>query len=130
MFLMDKGLASLVCAFESDGDVLAVVVYGSVARGERYRDVDVCIVLDSRTYSDLELSEKKLAFQSKVSSDVDVQVFQQLPPYIQQRVLADGDVVFCRDFDRLYDLSFLAVKKFEDLAPIYRSYLEGVKDAG
>ena len=47
-----------------DANVLAVVIFGSTARGEATRtsDVDVCLVLRPRSYDSLSLSRTKLAY--------------------------------------------------------------------
>ena len=60
---------------------------------------------------------------------MDVQVFQQLPIYIRQRVLKDGEVLFVRDEDQLYELAFRTVQEFEDFRPRYQTYLKEVESA-
>jgi hypothetical protein len=39
-------------------------------------------------------------------------------------------VLLSRDDDRLYDLALRTARAFEDFKPIYRTYLEAVRDAG
>ncbi|HID94867.1 MAG TPA: nucleotidyltransferase domain-containing protein [Candidatus Latescibacteria bacterium] len=110
----------------ADEVILAVILFGSRARGQKTSssDVDLCLVLQPGDYSDLELSQKKLEYLA--AFDVDVQVYQQLPLYIRRRVLKEGKVLFCRDEDKLYELAFRTVQEFEDFRHIYNSYLEGV----
>ena len=119
-------LARLLQHAADDADVLAVMLYGSSARGEASAasDVDVCLLLtpDRRTVS--QMSAKRLAYLTEV--ELDVQVFQQLPLYIRQRVLKDGRVLFVRDEDRLYELAFRTVQAFEDFRPRYQVYLNEV----
>ncbi|MGY4707894.1 type VII toxin-antitoxin system MntA family adenylyltransferase antitoxin [Candidatus Bipolaricaulota sp. J31] len=109
-----------------DHRVLAVILFGSRARGESDpgSDVDVCLVLEPRAYDDLALSRVKLDYLKNF--DLDVHVFQQLPLYIRRRVLKEGKVLFCRDEDKLYDLAFRIIQEFEDFKHIYRDYLEEV----
>lgn len=38
-------LSKLQVKMEEDPDILAVILYGSYARGEEARDVDLCLVL-------------------------------------------------------------------------------------
>ena len=78
-----KKLREIIRRAEEDKDILAVIVYGSFARGERYNDIDVCLVLNPGKYSKLELSRKKLDYASLVPSYIDIQIFQQLPLYIK-----------------------------------------------
>jgi len=116
-------IARLLEQAAHDADVLAVVMYGSAARGEACAtsDVDICLLLMPERRTAAQMSAKRLEYVSEV--DLDVQVFQQLPLYIRQRVLKDGRVLFVRDEDRLYDLAFRTVQAFEDFRPRYQAYL-------
>ena len=80
-------------AARKDSQVLAVMLFGSRARGtgSRVSDIDLCLVLSPKSYSPLQMSRKKLEYTSRFSADI--QVFQQLPLYIRQRVLRDGKVL-------------------------------------
>jgi len=113
-----------------DRDILAVILFGSVARGEPTpaSDVDVCLVLQAGKYDSLSLSRKKLAYLKQ--GDLDVHLFQQLPLYVRRRVLKEGKVLFERDTDALYALAFRTAQAFEDFKPIYSAYLTEVARAG
>lgn len=113
-----------------DQDILAVILFGSVARGEQTptSDVDVCLVLQSGEYGPLTLSRKKLAYLKE--GNLDIHIFQQLPVYIRTRVLKEGKVLFERDTDALYALAFRTAQAFEDFKPIYSAYLAEVARGG
>jgi predicted nucleotidyltransferase len=118
-----KGMeARLIEKAKSDKDVAAVILFGSAARKEEARDVDVCLVL----YPD----EADKGFDKRVeySTDekLDVQVFQDLPLYIRIRVLKEGKILLCKDDDLLYDIAASSVREFEYFRPRYEEYLEGV----
>lgn len=119
-----KRFDSLVKKAKRDGNILAVIVFGSFARKETYSDIDVCLVLRQKM-EPLKMSKIKLDYMKGFPS-FDIQIFQQLPPYIRIRVLKEGKVVFCKNMDLLYDMAFAAIRDFEDFRPIYESYLEGV----
>ena len=121
-----EGLTALLAWAEQDPEVLAVILFGSRARGEDTpdSDIDICLVLEPRSYSDLELSEKKLEYLAKF--DLDIHIYQQLPLYIRHRVLREGKVLFCRDEDKLYDLAFRTIREYEDFKHIYRECLEEI----
>ncbi len=121
-----EGLTALLARAEQDPEVLAVILFGSRARGESApdSDVDICLVLEPRSYSDLELSKKKLDYLAEF--DLDIHIYQQLPLYICHRVLKEGKILFCRDEDALYDLAFRTIREYEDFKHIYREYLEEI----
>ncbi len=127
IIIMDKELVGLIGKAKKDKDVLAVSIFGSFARGEKYRDVDVCLILRPQKYSNLEMSKKRLKYLSEAGDKFDIQIFQQLPVYIKHRILKEGKIIFCRDEEKLYDLALLTIKEYEDFKPIYRGYLEAVK---
>ena len=119
-----KALDKLVSKAKKDKEILAAMVFGSYARGEKHRDIDVCLVL-SKELENGAMSRKRLAYVSE--SGLDVHVFQQIPLYIRVRVLREGKVLFCRDLDALYDVAGQTVREFAYFEPAYKGYLEAVK---
>jgi uncharacterized protein len=130
MVAADKQLERLLSKAQEDNEILAVLLFGSTARGEQTAasDVDVCLVLQPKKYDPLVLSRKKLAYLQ--GDDLDVHVFQPLPLYIRHRVLKEGKVLFARDLDALYALAFRTAQEFEDFKPVYRTYLAEVARGG
>lgn len=119
-------LDRLVRRAADDPEVLAVLLFGSTARGDSSAesDVDVCLVLTAAPRSGAQLAEKRMAYLGDV--DLDVQVFQGLPLYIRPRVLRDGRVLFCRDEDALYEVAFTTIRSFERFKRTYHAYVEEV----
>jgi len=113
---------------KNDEDVLAVMLFGSYARNENFSDIDICVILKPGKFDPLFLSKKRLEYLTAFPN-LDIQIFQQLPLYVKMRVLRDGKIIFCRNEDLLYDLSFSTVRQFEYFKPRYLSYLEGVLHA-
>ena len=129
----NKGSTDILLAkAQQDEDVLAVFVFGSVARGEEVdtSDIDVCLFLmpQSTHLDPAGYSHKRLDYI--VGSDFDVQIFQQLPLPIRRRVLREGQILFVRDEDLLYELAIRTAKAFEDFKYIYYHYLDEVANAG
>ena len=122
----ERHVARLLQRAGDDADVLAVLLYGSIARGEASAtsDSDLCLVLAPVRRTAAQMSAKRLEYLQEV--DLDVQVFQQLPLYIRQRVLRDGRVLFVRDEDHLYEVAFRTIQAFEDFRPRYEAYLNEV----
>ena len=110
---------------QQDSDVLAVMLFGSVARGESsaQSDVDICLVLYPKRWQSEELARKQWEY---LRFDLDIKIFQQLPLYVRRRVLKEGVVLIVKDEDQLYELAFRTAKEFEDFKHIYRDYLEAI----
>ncbi|MEK6901025.1 MAG: nucleotidyltransferase domain-containing protein [Nanoarchaeota archaeon] len=123
---MDKTVEKIIQQAQKDPVVIAVAFFGSYARGEPHRDVDVCIFLKPAEYSPQFLSSKKLQFTPE-EEKYDVQIFQQLPLYIQKRILKEARILYCKNEDLLYDLYFLTIRDFEHYEHIYETYLEAVE---
>ena len=120
-------LEEVVQYAHGDQDILAVLLFGSTARGEQHAasDLDVCLVLQPGAYQQFALTEKRLQYLAAFPL-VDVQIFQELPLYIRRRILKEGHVLFCRDDDALYTLALRTVQAFEDFQPLYQRYLEAI----
>lgn len=121
--------ANLVEKAREDEDVLAIIVFGSFARGDHgpSSDLDICLVLHPKDHGNLKLSQKRVEYLKASSTrDLDIHIYQQLPLYIRKRVLKEGEIVFCNDEDAMYELAFRTAREFGDFEHIYYSYLEEV----
>jgi predicted nucleotidyltransferase len=119
-------LGRLLARARRDPDVLAVMLFGSGARGEAApgSDLDVCLVLAAARPSALAASHKRLEYLGE--GDLDVAIFQQLPLYIRSRVLREGRVLFVRDEEALYALATRTARTFEDFRHVHRQYIDQV----
>lgn len=125
-------LDELVSAVRDDPELLAVLLYGSAARGEATpaSDLDVALVLEPGLEPDgsTDPSRKRIRYGGRFG--MDVTIFRQLPLYVRCRALREGRVLYVRDEDRLYELAIRTAREFEHFRPLYRSYLEQVARAG
>jgi len=119
---MDKIINELINKAKKDPTILALAFFGSYARGEKHQDIDVCIFLVPKEYSPKSISQKKLEYTPE-QEKYDIQVFQQLPFYIRKRILAEAQIIYCRDEDLLYDLYFETLRELSHYQYIYESYL-------
>jgi hypothetical protein len=128
----DEKMARLVSVAANDERVLALLLFGSRARGDatRLSDVDLCVVLDPTRSDAGTAAAVKLAYLEATPGAFDIQVYQNLPIYVQKRVLAEGRVVYCHDDDALYALARRTIREFEDFRPRYECYLDEVARAG
>ena len=125
-----RDLERLLVRARADGEILAVILFGSAARGETTSasDVDVCLILRDPSRDRRRLTQVRLDYASEC--DLDVQVFQLLPLFVRSRVLKEGKVLFARDEDALYGLAARTARAFEAFKPVYRAYLAEVLRAG
>jgi predicted nucleotidyltransferase len=121
-----RALARVVARARHDPEVLAVLLFGSRARGDATTtsDYDVCLVLAAEPSSDLAMARKRLDYL--MEGDLDLVVFQQLPLRIRSRVLKEGVTLFVRDEDHLYAVAMKTARAFEDFRRIHREYLDRV----
>ena len=118
-------LDDLLKAAKHDERILAVLLYGSRARGEARpeSDTDVCLVLSGARHDGAQVSLDYAGF-----SDLDVRVFQLLPLYVRQRVLKEGKVLFVKNEAELYEVAFRTIRAWEDFRPFYLDYLQQIAD--
>ncbi len=125
-----RELDTLLEQAHRDPEVLAVILFGSAARGEAtaHSDLDVCIVLRPHRNRGTENDPGKLARKrlEYLHFNLDIKIFQQLPLYVRRRVLKEGRVLLVKDEDQLYELAFRTAQAFEDFKRIYYDYLEEV----
>jgi len=114
----------LLKAAKKDSEVLAVILFGSRARGEAARDVDVCLVLDPEKLKDINIAKKGLEYILKF--DLHIHIYQELPLYIQIRILKEGKIELVKDEDKLYEIAIKTSQLFDEFQPRYMQYLEGV----
>lgn len=109
----------------NDRSIIAVLLFGSAARNEHHRDIDLCLVLDKK-YPNIEMSRKRAHYAGSLPDTYDVHIFQQLPLYIRQRILKEGKILLCKNEPLLYDIAFAAIKEFNLFEKGYRAYINKV----
>ena len=122
-------LQRLLGKIKKDKDILAVFLFGSFVRRENNKesDMDICLVLNPGKFSARKISQIRMKYLSLF--DLDIQIFQQLPIYVKQRILKEGKLLFCRQEDFLYEIAFQVIREFADFEPFYRDYLKEVLHA-
>ncbi len=115
-------LSKLQVKMEEDPDILAVILYGSYARGEEARDVDLCLVL----FPDKARKGLDKRIEYSYYDMIDVQVFQDLPLYMRPRIIKEGKLLHVKDEDLLYDVAIGTAKEYELYRPKYEMYLDSI----
>ncbi len=98
-------------------EVLAVLLYGSVVKGEETprSDIDVCIVA-SVSGNKVELLKEVYRNLDVFSKKYDVRIFEELPLYIQIQIIQNHEVVYTRDIYELHEYFYFFRKLWEDQA--------------
>ena len=123
-----KEIKQKICNIvKKDKEVIAILLYGSYARKENYRDIDICLVLDKK-YPNLYMSKKRLYYLKKLPNIIDLQIFQQLPVYIRIRILKEDKIVLSKNTERLYEIAFETLKEFNSYEKLYNMYLGNVEN--
>ncbi len=119
-------LQSLIQKAAEDPDILAVVLFGSHARGEARADsdVDICLMLMPAVGGAKAAFDKRLATMAEFN--IDAHIYQYVPLYIRQRILKEGKLLFCRDEEKMYEIACQTITEFADYEHIYRDYLKEV----
>lgn len=118
-----RELEELLARARTDRDIAAVLLFGSAARGEPFRDIDVALV--AAPDRGVDLFDLRMRYLSEVGDRVDVQVYQSLPLHVRTRVLRDARILHALDEDALYALAFADARAWERFRPFYEEYLEG-----
>jgi predicted nucleotidyltransferase len=95
----EKVIQGFLTKARQDEDVLAVFLFGSVAREEQtdLSDIDLCLVLIPKLtpFESTKSYRKRLDYLKDFTFDI--QIFQHLPIYVRRRVLREGRILFVRD---------------------------------
>ncbi|KXA95989.1 hypothetical protein AKJ39_05220 [candidate division MSBL1 archaeon SCGC-AAA259J03] len=114
---------------EEDDRVLAVLLFGSVARREDHSksDIDVALVVpgashfyyDCRGISDMEVKKEDVLMKvyrevDPDSGKFDVHIFEELPIHIQMNVIKDHRIIYTSDRYGMYEYFYNYRKLWED----------------
>ncbi len=110
----------------ADTDILAVYQYGSSVSRSDYRDIDLCII----TYDDNPHAffKRYLHYSGSYAATgpvpLDITLFSLLPLYIKISVVREGNPVFVRDEDTLFELIMKTNRLWDDFEPSYRIMIQ------
>ena len=103
----------------TNDNVIALILFRSVARGEarEYSDIDLTIITRTGIFKPEE--HYLLIYGSR---KVDVSLFFALPITIRFRVIREGKVLFCKDPLQLHRTKVKTVQEYLDIAPLIRRH--------
>lgn len=98
-----------------------VILYGSSLSSYHLddSDIDLCLYIDGekKAFSGIRLELLKM-----FNENLDIQIFQLLPIYVQIDVLK-GKVLYVKDEDRLYEIAYDTIEEYEEFYPFYLDYI-------
>lgn len=101
--------------------VIGVYLFGSHARNKvgPLSDIDICVIGD--------LTQKEQNKILEYSSDnLDICFFNDLPNYIQFRVLKEGKSLIVKDKNVVDSLKIITLKTYLDFKPLINKYVKEV----
>jgi predicted nucleotidyltransferase len=113
------GITPVINELQAHDAVLALILFGSVARGcaRPFSDVDLCIVTKKNTTDTVRM--ELLSYGSK---KIDVSIFSDLPVQIRFRVIKEGKILFCKDSLALHRLQVATVREYLDFEPFIKRH--------
>lgn len=102
-----------------------VILYGSAAKGllTKLSDIDIAVFYIGDKSERFEFRKKILG---RVSNEFDIQIFQDLPLYIQKDVLSTGEVIYSVDYRETFEIFMKIIRGFEDFKPRLEVYYSGL----
>ncbi len=115
-----------ILQLDKDKKIKFIILFGSHDKNERtpLSDIDIAVFYDGP-------SKKRFSFRIKASGNlpkkVDVQIFQDLPLYIQKEVLK-GKVLYSQDFQFTFDQFMKVIREFGSFEKYYREYIFNLQE--
>ena len=102
-----------------------VVLYGSAAKGKltKLSDIDLAVFFNGDKSEKFEFRKKILG---RVSNEFDIQMFQDLPLYMQKDILSTGKVLYSLDYVETFEIFMKTIRGFEDFKPRLEVYYSGL----
>ncbi len=102
-----------------------VVLYGSAAKGKltKLSDLDLAVFFNGDKSERFEFRKKILG---RVSNEFDIQIFQDLPLYVQKDILSTGKVMYSVDYIETFEIFMKTIRGFEDFKPRLEVYYSGL----
>ena len=105
-----------------------IALYGSVTknRDTPLSDIDLAVFYEGNKE---ERFKFRMSVLGRTGDEFDVQIFQDLPLYIQKEVISYGKLLYYKEYNVVFDIYINVIKIFDDFKRhlnLYLSYLGGV----
>ncbi len=120
---MEPEISSVIAKIRDIGGakIKFIMLYGSAAKGEStsLSDIDLAVYYHGDTKERFDFRIKILG---RVSNKFDIQIFQDLPLYIQNEILSTGKVIYYGDYKEIFNIFMKTIREFEDFKPRLKLY--------
>lgn len=105
-----------------------IALYGSVTKNSdtSLSDIDLAVFYEG---SKEERFKFRMSVLGRIGDEFDVQIFQDLPLYIQKEVISHGKLRYYREYDVVFNIYMMVIKNFDNFIRhlrLYYSYSGGV----
>ena len=108
---------------DKEEKVQFIILYGSSAQGKRDKlsDIDLAVGYEGNKKKRFDF---RIELSGELPSEFDIQIFQDLPLYLQREVL-QGKVLFSRNLKELNETALNTIRDYEFFEPSFLDYIRG-----
>ena len=108
---------------KDDNRVIGVVLFGSSLLKSNYHDIDLCLIPNTAGDS----TELFKEYLYSTQEPIDIRIFDELPLYIQVRVIKEGKILMQKNYDKIFQRYMDTLINWRDFEPHFQIYLEAIK---
>ena len=121
--LHQQNLEHYIDQLRDDPNILAMAVYGSAIKSNKYNDIDIALIAFPEKTPFID----ELKYMIKAKDEFDVHFLHKLPVYIQKDVIK-GKLQFYKDYHTIFDVFINVIKEWDDFHKRYGLFLEVIRD--
>lgn len=109
----------LLSELRLQSEIIAIILFGSVAHGKAREDSDIDISIVTRSNVP---DSTRMELLSYGSDKIDIHLFLDLPLTIRMRVIREGELLFCSDLLSFHRIKIDTVRQYLDFSPFIRRH--------
>ena len=121
--LHQQKLELYINQLQDDPNILAMVLYGSAIKSNKYNDIDIALIAFPEQIPFID----ELKYMIEAKDEFDVHFLHKLPIYIQKDVIK-GKLQFYKDYQIIFDVFINIIKEWDDFHKRYGLFLEVIRD--
>ncbi|QEE18020.1 hypothetical protein DSAG12_03858 [Promethearchaeum syntrophicum] len=121
--LHHQKLERYIDQLQDDPNILAMVVYGSATKSNKYNDIDIALIAfpEKIPYID------ELKYMLGTNEEFDIHFLHKLPVYIQKDAIK-GKLKFYKDYQIIFNVFINIIREWDDFHKRYGLFLEVIRD--